>query len=94
MFNCPNFLVWFSPPSPSLSHFPLDSYLLPIHVVDTNLDGSAVGFQGLGLGELHDGVANVSQTLGRQVGAGDVLDEGGEVDSGVLLGKSVRSCIA
>jgi hypothetical protein len=65
------------------------SCLLGIHVLEANLDSPPVGLELLHLGELHDGAADVPQTLGRQVGAGDVLDEGGEVDARVLLGVAV-----
>lgn len=43
-------------------------------------------FELLDLGELHDGASDVSQALGREVRARDVLDEGPEVDARVLLG--------
>ena len=46
----------------------------------------------LHLGQLHDGASDVPQPLGRQVRAGDVLDEGPEVDAGVLLRVAVRRC--
>ena len=44
------------------------------------------------LGELHDGPSDVAKPFGRQVGAGDVLDEGPEVDARVLLSVAVRRC--
>lgn len=49
-----------------------------------------MGLEFLDLGELLDGLANVPQTLGRQVGARNVLDKGAEVDARVLLCVTVR----
>lgn len=40
-------------------------HLFTVHVVDADLDGSAVSLQSLRLGELHDGLADVAQALGR-----------------------------
>lgn len=55
--------------------------LLLVHVLHADLDGASVGFELLDLGKLHDCLANVAQTLGCEVGAGDVLDVGAEVDA-------------
>ena len=66
--------------------------LLLVHVVDSNLNGSPVSLQLLHLGELHNSGSNVAQTVGRQVGAGDVLLEGAEVNTRVLLGEAIRRC--
>ena len=43
----------------------------------------------LDLGQLHHGVADVLEALGRQVGARDMLQEGAQVDTRVLLGVAV-----
>lgn len=63
--------------------------LLPVHVLDANLHRSPVRLQLLDLGQLHDRAAHVAQALGREVGAGDVLLEGSQVDARVLLGEAV-----
>lgn len=55
--------------------------LLLVHVLHANFNGASVGLELLDLGELHDCLANVAQTLGCKVGAGDVLDVGAEVDA-------------
>lgn len=51
-----------------------------------------MGVELLDAGELHDGGADVAEALAGEVGAGDVLHEGGKVDAGVLLGVAVRRC--
>lgn len=43
----------------------------------------------LDLGELHNCGPDIAQAVGGQVGAGDVLHEGTEVDARILLGESV-----
>ena len=61
------------------------------HVLKTDADRPPVSLKLLNLGQLHNSLANVLETLGGQVGAGDVLDERGEVDTRVLLGAAVGS---
>lgn len=63
--------------------------LLSVHVLDANLYRSSVSFQLLDLGQLHDCSANVAEALGGEIGAGDVLLEGSEVNARVLLGEAV-----
>lgn len=63
-------------------------------MVKTDADRPPVSLELLNLGQLHNSLANVLETLGSQVGAGDVLDERSEVDAGVLLGEAVGSYIA
>jgi len=65
---------------------------LLVHVLDTNLNGPPVSLQLLHLGELHDSGSDVLEALGGEVGAGDVLQVGAEVDARVLLGKAIRRC--
>lgn len=52
---------------------------------EANADSPFVGFKLLDTGEHLDGWADVSETLGRKVGARNVLDKGAEVDTRVLL---------
>ena len=58
----------------------------------TETDGPSVRLQILDLGELLHGSADVLETLGRQVGTRDVLDERAEIHARVLFGIAVRSC--
>lgn len=44
-------------------------------MLQSNADRPPVRLKLLDLGKLHDGAAYVPQTLGCQVGTGDVLDE-------------------
>ena len=62
-------------------------------MLKTDADRPPVSLELLNLGQLHNSLADVLETLGGQVGAGDVLDERGEVDTGVLFGEAVGSCI-
>lgn len=59
--------------------------LHPAHVLQTNGHGASVSLKLLNLGELHDGLAHVLQSLGSQVTAGNVLDIRTQVHTGVLL---------
>ena len=59
---------------------------------EPDADGPPVRLKLLHLGQLHDRAPDVPQPLGRQVRAGDVLDEGPEVDARVLLSVAVRRC--
>jgi hypothetical protein len=52
-------------------------------------DRPPVGFEFLDLSQLHHGLAHVAEALGGEVRASDVLDEGCEVDTRVLLGIAV-----
>ena len=52
-----------------------------------------MSLQLLDLGQLHDGLANVSETLGRQVGRGNVLDVRTQVDARVLFCVTVGGCL-
>lgn len=52
----------------------------------SDLNCPSMRFELLDLGELHDGASDISQPLGREVRARDVLDEGPEIDTRVLLG--------
>lgn len=54
---------------------------LLVHVLNANANCPSVSLELLYLGQLHHGHAHIPQTFGRQVGAGDVLDEGSEVDA-------------
>lgn len=62
-----------------------------IQPLEANLNGSLVCVQLLDARELHNGRADVAQALAREVRAGNVLHEGGEVDARVLLGVAIRS---
>ncbi len=62
-----------------------------IQPLETNLDGSLVGVELLDASELHDGRADVAETLAGEVGAGNVLHEGGEIDARVLLSVAIGS---
>lgn len=66
--------------------------LLTVQVRHADAHGPPVGLELLDLGELHDRLADVPQALGREIRAGDVLNEGRQVDAGVLLGVAVCSC--
>lgn len=66
--------------------------VLPVHVLNTDANSPLVSFEFLHAGQLHDGLAHISQTLGGQVRTSDVLDEGSQVDTRVLLGITVRCC--
>jgi hypothetical protein len=48
--------------------------LLVVHVLNTYLNSTSVGLELFDLGQLHDRLANVTQTLSCQVCAGYVLD--------------------
>lgn len=63
-----------------------------VHVREANADGALVRLELLDAREGHDGTADVSEALGRQVRARDVLNEGAEVDARVLLRVAVRRC--
>lgn len=60
-------------------------------MLDTDLDSPSVSLKLLNLGQLHDSRANVLESFGGKVGAGDVLLERAQVDAGVLLGKAISS---
>ena len=63
----------------------------PVQVSQPHLDGPPVGLELLHLCEPHDGGADVAQAVGGEVRAGDVLLEGAEVDTRVLLCEAIRS---
>lgn len=67
---------------------------LLVHLLNANANCPPVCLELLHLGQLHHSPANVSQSFSRQVGAGDMLDKGPEVDTRVLLGVSIRCCIS
>lgn len=60
-------------------------HLHPAHVVQADGHGTSVGLELLHLGELHDGLAYIPQSLSSQVTAGNVLDIGTQVHARVLL---------
>ena len=60
-------------------------------MLNADADRAPVSLELFDLGELHNRIADVAQALGRQVGARDVLDKGGQVDTRVLLGETIRS---
>lgn len=66
--------------------------VLTVHVLKADAHGIPVGLKLLHLGKLHNRLTHVSQALGREVRAGDVLNEGSQVDTRVLLSITVRSC--
>ena len=61
-------------------------------MVQPNLNGPSVGLELFDLGKLHDSATNILQTLSSKLRACDVLEEGAQVDTGVLLGVTVRCC--
>jgi hypothetical protein len=65
--------------------------LQAIQIVDSELDCPPVSLKLLHLGELHHSRPYITQTLGSEVRAGDVLHEGTEVDARVLLSEAI-SC--
>lgn len=67
---------------------------LLVHVINANANCPSVSLELFYLGQLHHGHAHIPQTFGRQVCAGDVLNERPEVDAGVLLGVSIGCCIS
>lgn len=54
-------------------------------MLKSDANSTTMSLELLNSGKAHDGCTDVLETLGREVGARDVLDEGGEVDAGVLL---------
>jgi len=54
-------------------------------MLKSDANSAAMGLQLLNSGKAHDGCTDVLETLGREVRARDVLDEGSEVDARVLL---------
>lgn len=62
-------------------------------MLNANANCPSVGLKLLHLGQLHYGAAHVPQALRRQVRAGNVLDEGAEVDTRVLLGVPICCCV-
>lgn len=64
---------------------------LLVQELETNLYSTSVSLQLLYLGQLHNGGADVAQSFAGQVGAGDVLEVRAQIDSRILLGKSICS---
>lgn len=52
-----------------------------LHVVETDADCPSMSLELLDSCELHDGTANIPQSVGRQVGTRDVLDKRAQVDA-------------
>jgi len=85
MFKLKNIAL---PPPKIKSQYSISNVIL-IHPLQPDADRAPVRFEFLDLGQLHHGAADVAESLGREVGAGDMFGEGAEVDAGVLFGVAV-----
>lgn len=68
-----------------------DLWLILLHVGNTDADGTLVRLQALHSGEGLNRLGETKQAISGQVRAGNVLQEGAEVDTRVLLGVAVGS---
>lgn len=63
-----------------------------VHPLQPNPNCPSVRLQLLNLCQLHNRPAHIPQTLGRQIGAGNVLDVRPQVHTRVLLGIAICCC--
>ena len=61
-----------------------------VHVVHPDAHSPPVSLELFDLGKLHHRLSDIAEPLSRQVRARNVLDEGGEVDTRILLGIAIR----